>query len=154
MTSSCRWPPSLLAAGMPLEFRLTLDFMPLVYEHLHQTVQFRSINAVPLLRSDQQWRMGLSLVFSYLTSYPRFGRKCITLMQEVLRWSLCHPRDGRLPMVNPLDHASYAYVVLPTLGDGGSHYAAAGNLCNIQPVTVRTAGAPACTFQKGAVLDH
>ena len=25
---SCRLPSSLLAAGMPLEFRLTLDFMP------------------------------------------------------------------------------------------------------------------------------
>ena len=47
MTSPCRLPPSLLAAGMPLEFRLTMDFMPTGYEHLHQTVKFRSINSVP-----------------------------------------------------------------------------------------------------------
>ena len=32
MMSSCRLPSSLLAAGMPLEFRLTLDFMPADYE--------------------------------------------------------------------------------------------------------------------------
>ena len=31
MTSSCRLPSSLLAAGMPLEFRLTLDFLPTDY---------------------------------------------------------------------------------------------------------------------------
>ena len=90
MMSSCRLPSSLVVAGMPLEFRLTLDFILTEYEHLHQTVKFRSLYSVPPLRSDQQWRMG-SLVFSYLTLYPRFGCKFPILMLEVLRWSICHP---------------------------------------------------------------
>ncbi|OLP97201.1 hypothetical protein AK812_SmicGene20447 [Symbiodinium microadriaticum] len=46
--------PSGCWSGIGLS--LDLDFMPTDSEHLHQTVKFTSINSVPPLRSDQQWR--------------------------------------------------------------------------------------------------
>ena len=58
------------------------------------------------------------MVFLLPDLYPRFGRKFPTLMLEVLRWSICHPTlyggtdagDAPLPMINPPDHALYAYM--------------------------------------------
>ena len=76
ITSSCRLPPGLLAAGMPLEFRLTLYLMPTDYQHLHQTVKFRSINSVPPLRSNQHWRMGSPWFCSYLTYILDLDASC------------------------------------------------------------------------------
>ena len=114
MMSSCRLPPNLLAAGIHWNC-LTLYFMPTDYEHLHQTVKFWSINSVPPLQSDQCWRMGSPWYFSYLTYILDLDA---TLMLEVLRWSICHPTlyggtdagDAPLPMINPPDHALYAYM--------------------------------------------
>ena len=62
------------------------------------------------------------------------------------------PTREMLPMINPPDHALYL-ICLANMGDGGSQYAAAETSGTPQP-TVRTAGAPARTFQRGAFLDY
>ena len=80
-------------------------------------------------------------------------------MLEVLRWSICHPTlyggtdagDAPLPMINPPDHALYAYMFSQHWET--VQYAAAETSGTPQP-TVRTAGAPARTFQRGAFLDY
>ena len=64
---------------------------------------------------------GLSWVFLLPDLYliiSSIGRQFPTLMLEVLRWSICHPTlyggtdagDAPLPMINPPDHALYAYM--------------------------------------------
>ena len=102
LTSSCRLPPGLLAAGMPLEFRLALHFMPTDYGHLHQTVKFRSINSVPP-RSDQHWRMGSPWFFSYLTyildlvdaSFPHLCWRFYDGLYVILRFMAAPTREMR-----------------------------------------------------------
>ena len=70
---------------------------------------------------------------------------------------ICHPTlyggtdagDAPLPMINPPDHALYAYMF-------SQHWeTVAPNMLQPKPQpTVRTAGAPARTFQRGAFLDY
>ena len=144
MTSSCRLPSSLLAAGMPLEFRLTLDLIPTDYEHLHQTVTFRSINSVPRL----------SLGFSFLTLYPRFWTRLYVRLYVKLPFIAAPTWEmgDSLIMVNPPD-ASYAYV-FSQLWETVAPNALQTETSETSQQTVRTAVSPARVVQRGAFLDH
>ena len=57
------WPS---AARMPLEVRLTLDFMPTDYEHLHQTRPSNSGRCIRFHCYDQTCRGGFGLLSSLL----------------------------------------------------------------------------------------
>ena len=76
--------------------------MPTDYEHLHQTVKFRSINSVPPLQSDQYWRMGSPWYFSYLTyildldaSFPHLCWRFYDGLYATLRFMAAPTREMR-----------------------------------------------------------